>query len=173
MALLLMALALLSAGGARASDAVASILFQNQCGFEVNIYDGDERFCDLRNGTEAAPSFGCATNLPRELAEYSHTGAANATSTHFTSRIACHRSRTLILVVFIAARFLIDDASNNTYYELSDEPGEVSWRERELLRDSIAPPSPSVVIVTVPFHSPNPRWLDDAVDRLTMCVVCL
>jgi hypothetical protein len=24
-----------------------------------------------------------------------------------------------------AARFLIDDASNNTYYELLDEPGEV------------------------------------------------
>jgi hypothetical protein len=73
------ALALLCA---RTAAATTSILFQNQCGFEVSIFDGDERFCGLRNGTAAAPSFGCATNLPRALAEYSHTGAANATSAY-------------------------------------------------------------------------------------------
>lgn len=67
---------------ARAAGEASSILFQNQCGVEVSIFDGDERFCDLRNGTAAAPSFGCATNLPRALAEYSHTGAANATSAY-------------------------------------------------------------------------------------------
>lgn len=71
--------AVLAAVGA-ADAAIASIVFKNQCAHEVNVFDGSEHFCDVRSGSVREPSFGCATSLPLSLAEYSHTGAANATS---------------------------------------------------------------------------------------------
>lgn len=77
----LLLVALLSLLGSAVGVPIASILFKNQCGIQVSVFDGDERFCDVRNGSRAAPTYGCATNLPDTLAEYSHTGAANATST--------------------------------------------------------------------------------------------
>lgn len=65
--------------GVTSAAAISSIRFKNQCAHAINIFEGDERFCDLRAGSAETPAFGCATHLPLGLAIYSHTVTRNAT----------------------------------------------------------------------------------------------
>lgn len=81
-----------------AGAAISSITFKNQCAHTINVFEGDERFCDVRAGSAAAPTFGCATNLPLGFAIYSHTGGRNATSKCFMAPFA-HAGRIFLSVV--------------------------------------------------------------------------